>query len=342
LEQPTNGRFALRICDISRQRTAVRGEIYSIALARAPAHNRRSDFKVNGCRPIARGVSRVIAAAPITVRVDMPRFSANLSYLFTETPFLERFGEAAHAGFRAVEFAFPYDYQVKEIVGRVLEHKVEVVLFNSPPGDSALGDRGLASIPGREHEFAAGIVTALRYAQALHCPRLHVMAGVLPEGCDQEERDRRLRTYTRNLRFACTEAASEGVTILIEPLNPRDVPNYLLTTQAEAHTLRTEIGAANLKVQMDLYHAQIVEGDLSEKIRRWLPHIGHIQIAGVPGRHEPDVGEINYEYLFRLLDDLKYDGWIGCEYRPSHGTTAGLTWLYKLLDRRRAVVASDD
>ena len=272
----------------------------------------------------------------------MPRFSANLSYLFTETPFLERFGEAAHAGFRAVEFSFPYDYQVKEIAGRVLEHKVEVVLFNSPPGDSALGDRGLASIPGREHEYAAGIVTALRYAQALHCPRLHVMAGVLPEGCDQEERDRRLRTYARNLRFACTEAAGEGVTILIEPLNPRDVPNYLLTTQAEAHAIRTEIGAANLKVQMDLYHAQIVEGDLSEKIRRWLPHIGHIQIAGVPGRHEPDVGEINYEYLFRLLDDLKYDGWIGCEYRPSRGTTAGLTWLYKLLDRRRTVVASDD
>lgn len=272
----------------------------------------------------------------------MPRFSANLSYLFTETPFLERFGEAAHAGFRAVEFAFPYDYQVKEIAGRVLEHKLEVVLFNSPPGDSALGDRGLAAIPGREHEFAAGIVTALRYAQALHCPRLHVMAGLLPEGCDKGERDRRLRTYTNNLRFACTEAAGEGVTILIEPLNPRDVPNYLLTTQAEAHAIRTEIGAANLKVQMDLYHAQIVEGDLSEKIRRWLPHIGHIQIASVPGRHEPDVGEINYEYLFRLLDDLKYEGWIGCEYRPARGTTAGLTWLYKLLDRRRAVAAGDD
>src|SRR5207248_7185870 len=238
----------------SRQRTAVRGEIYSIALARAPAHNRRSDFKVNGCRPIARGVSRVIAAAPITVRVDMPRFSANLSFLFTETPFLERFGEAAHAGFRAVEFAFPYEYQAKEIIARVLENKLEVVLFNSPPGDHALGDRGLASIPGREHEFAAGIVTALRYAQALHCPRVHVMAGVLPEGCGTDERERRLRTYTRNLRFACSEAAAAGVTILIEPLNPRDVPNYLLTTQAEGHAIRAEMGLANLKVQMDLYH----------------------------------------------------------------------------------------
>ena len=131
-------------------------------------------------------------------------------------------------------------------------------------------------------------------------------------------------------------------TITIEPLNLRDMPHYLLTTQSEAHAIREEVGAANLKVQMDLYHAQIVEGDLAEKIRRWLPHIGHIQIAGVPGRHEPDVGEINYEYIFRLLDDLRYDGWVGCEYRPARGTTAGLTWLYRLLDRRPAVVASGD
>src|SRR5438067_9366307 len=260
----------------------------------------------------------------------MPRFSANLSYLFTESPFLDRFGEAAHAGFRAVEFAFPYDYQSKEIAGRVLENKLEVVLFNSPPGDHALGDRGLASVPEPEHEFAAGIVTALRYAQALHCPRVHVMAGVLPEGCGTDERERRLRTYTRNLRFACSEAAAAGVTILIEPLNPRDVPNYLLTTQAEGHAIRAEMGLANLKVQMDLYHAQIVEGDLSEKIRRWLPHVGHIQIAGVPGRHEPDVGEINYRHLFALLDELGYEGWVGCEYRPRVGTSAGLGWMKTL------------
>src|SRR5437763_9179549 len=155
----------------------------------------------------------------------MPRFSANLSYLFTETPFLERFGEAAHAGFRAVEFSFPYDYQVKEIVGRVLEHKVEVVLFNSPPGDSALGDRGLASIPGREHEFAAGIVTALRYAQALHCPRVPAMAGVPPERCGTDERERRPHTYTPHLRFDCSEGADAGAAIPSDPLNPRDVPN---------------------------------------------------------------------------------------------------------------------
>ena len=269
----------------------------------------------------------------------MLRFSANLSFLFTEAPFLDRFAEAAHAGFHAVEFAFPYDFQAKEIAARVREHKLDVVLFNSPPSNWADGDRGVASIPGREHEFAAGIATALRYAETLHCPRLHVMAGVLPEDADFEERERRMRTFVRNLRFACTEAAATGINIMIEPINARDMPRYLLTTQAEAHALRMEVGAANLQVQMDLYHAQITEGDLSEKIRRWLPHIGHVQIAGVPGRHEPNVGEINYEYIFKLLDDLKYDGWIGCEYRPARGTTAGLTWLYKLLDRKRAVPA---
>ncbi len=268
----------------------------------------------------------------------MPRFSANLTFLFTESPFLDRFGEAAHAGFRAVEFAFPYDFQAKEIAARVAPHKLEVVLFNSPPGDYAGGDRGLASIPGREHEFTAGIVQALRYAEVLRCPRLHVMAGLLPEGADADERKSRMRVYVRNLRFACAEAAQQGVTITIEPLNPRDVPGYLLNTQADAHAIRAEVGAPNLKVQMDLYHAQIVEGDLSEKLKRWIRDIGHVQIAGVPGRHEPDVGELNYEYLFRLLDELKYDGWVGCEYKPSTSTTAGLTWLYKLLDRRKALV----
>jgi len=272
----------------------------------------------------------------------MPRFSANLSFLFTESPFLDRFAEAAHAGFRAVEFAFPYEYQVNEIKARLVPHRLEVVLFNAPPGDADAGDRGLASIPGREHEFAADIAKALRYAGALNCQRLHVMAGVLPEGADADERARRLRVYVRNLKFACQEAAAQGVTITIEPLNPRDVPHYLLSTQSEAHAIRSEVGAPNLKVQMDLYHAQIVEGDLTDKLRRWLPHIGHIQIAGVPGRHEPDVGEINYEYLFRLLDELKYDGWVGCEYKPATTTTAGLTWLYRLLDRRKVAAGHDD
>ena len=272
----------------------------------------------------------------------MPRFAANLTFLFNEVPFLERFGEAAHAGFRAVEFAFPYEYRISEVAAQQREHRLEVVLINAPPGDLAAGDHGLASLPGREHEFAASIANALQYAQAFGCTRIHVMAGIVPEGADAEDRQRRTRTYVRNVRFACTEAAAQGVTILIEPINTRDVPGYLLNTQAQAHALRAEIGARNLKVQMDFYHTQIVEGDLSEKLRRYLPHIGHTQIAGVPGRTEPDTGEINYGYLFKLLDDLRYDGWVGCEYRPTKSTTGGLTWLYRLLDRKPSAQKASD
>ncbi len=265
----------------------------------------------------------------------MPRFAANLSFLFTEVPFLERFTEAAHAGFRAVEFAFPYDYQAKELAARIKSQQLQVVLFNAPPGNWEAGDRGLASLPGREHEFAASVSTALRFAQALKCNRLHVMAGVLPHDADADERARRLRLFVRNLKFACEEAAPQNVTILIEPINPREMPNYLLSTQHEAHAIREEVGLPNMRVQMDLYHAQIVEGDLTEKIRHWLPYIGHFQIAGVPGRNEPDQGEVNYAWLFKVLDELKYDGWIGCEYRPAQSTTAGLGWMYKLIDRRQ-------
>jgi hydroxypyruvate isomerase len=266
----------------------------------------------------------------------MPRFAANLSFLFDEVPFLERFGEAAHAGFRAVEFAFAYEYRIQELVAEQRAHRLDVVLINAPPGDWDKGDRGLASVPGREHDFAAGISNALRYAQALSCSRVHVMAGIVPVDADDAERERRMRTYVRNVRAAAAEAATQGVTILIEPINPRDIPGYLLTTQAQAHAVLGEVGARNLRMQMDFYHAQIVEGDLTEKLRRYLPHIGHVQIAGVPGRHEPDGGEVNYGYIFKMLDELKYDGWVGCEYRPAQGTAAGLTWLYRLLDRRPA------
>ena len=264
----------------------------------------------------------------------MPRFAANLTMLWNDVPFLDRFGEAAEAGFRAVEFLSPYEFQSRELVERARAHDLEVVLFNAALGDWAGGDRGLASIPGREHEFAAEFAGALRYAQALGTQRLHVMAGLLPEGADADERARRVRTYVRNLRLACEEAAPQGVTVLIEPINPFDMPNYLLSTQHEAHAIRAEVGAPNLKVQMDFYHCQMVEGDLANKFRRWQPHIGHVQIAGVPGRHEPDSGEINYPFLFRLLDDLRYDGWVGCEYKPLASTTAGLAWFYRLLERK--------
>jgi hydroxypyruvate isomerase len=271
----------------------------------------------------------------------MPRFAANLSLMFNEVPFLDRFDEAAQAGFRGVEFLFPYEFQAKELVERVQASRVEVVLFNAPPGDWDAGDRGLASQPGREHEFSASIATALRYAKALRTTRLHVMAGLVPEGADAEEWQRRRRLYIRNLRVACEEAAPLGITVTIEPLNARDVPRYLICRQAEAHAIREEVGAPNLKVQMDFYHCQIGEGDLAEKFRRWLPHIGHVQIANVPGRHEPDTGEINYAFLFKLMDELRYEGWVGCEYRPAAGTTAGLAWLYRLLDRQREAAAGE-
>lgn len=257
----------------------------------------------------------------------MPRFSANLSFLYTELPFLDRFAAAARDGFRAVEFAFGYEFPAAEVAARLGATKLEQVLINAPPGNLAAGERGLGALIGREREFAQSVATALDYAQTLRCPRVHVMAGVLNDRTTEAERAQARRTFVDNLRFAASEAARRGVALTIEPINPRDIPGYFLNAQAEAHAIREEVGAPNLSVQMDLYHAQIVEGDLSEKLRRWLPHIGHIQIAGVPGRHEPDEGEVDYRYLFRLLDELGYPGWVGCEYRPRNGTSAGLGWM---------------
>jgi hydroxypyruvate isomerase len=256
----------------------------------------------------------------------MPRFSANLSFLFTEVPFLERFGEAARAGFRAVEFGFAYDIPAPEIAARLDEHQLECVLINAPPGDWKAGERGIAALPGREREFAESFATALRYAQALACPRIHVLSGIVPPDAADAQRARQRSVLVRNLGLACAEARRQGVTVLVEALNPHDVPGYLFSTQAEAHAIREEVGAPNLRAQMDFYHTQIVEGDLAAKLERWLPHLGHLQIAGVPGRHEPDVGEINYAWLLGRVDELGYDGWVGCEYRPLRGTAAGLAW----------------
>jgi 2-dehydrotetronate isomerase len=263
-------------------------------------------------------------------RKIMPRFAANLSFLFNEVPFLDRFAAAANAGFNAVEFAFAYEHPAQELASRLAANGIEQVLINAPPGDLNAGDRGLAGCPGREDEFAASFATALRYAQALSCPRIHVMAGVLPAHADETTRARHRSTFVRNLRFAAGEATEDGVTLTIEPINARDMPGYWLTTQAEAHAIREEVAAPNVKVQMDLYHAQIVEGDLSTKLRRWVDNIAHIQIAGVPERHEPDRGELNCYALFDLLDELGYKGWVGCEYRPRDGTVQGLAWLDKI------------
>ena len=256
----------------------------------------------------------------------MPRFAANLSMLYPEHAFLDRFAAAAADGFKAVEYLFPYEHDPAELARRLQAHGLEQVLFNAPPGDFAAGERGIACLPGREDEFRAGIATALGYAQALACPRVHVMAGLVPPDADRAA----LRaTYLGNLAWAAAQAAPRGVDVLIEPINTRDIPGYFLNRQAEAHAIIDEVGADNLKVQMDLYHLQIVEGDVAMKLRRYLPtgKVGHLQIAGVPLRHEPDQGELNHDYLFDVIDELGYAGWIGCEYRPAGSTSAGLGWL---------------
>lgn len=254
----------------------------------------------------------------------MPKFAANLSLMYNEYAFLDRFAAAAADGFAGVEFLFPYDFAAAEIRARLDAAGLVQVLFNAPPGDWAAGERGIAALPGREEEFRRGFGLALEYAGVLGNRHVHVMAGLLQAG---QERARQRDVYLANLAHAARAAAATGITVLIEPINPRDMPGYFLNRQAEAHAICQEVGAPNLKVQCDLYHCQIVEGDLATTLRRDMAGIGHIQIAGVPQRHEPDLGEVNFPYLFNLLDELGYAGWVGCEYRPQAGTSAGLGWL---------------
>jgi hydroxypyruvate isomerase len=275
----------------------------------------------------------------------MPRFAANLSMMYTELPFLDRFAAAAKDGFRAVEYLFPYAWPEAELAARLQAHGLQQVLFNAPPGGTTTesiaaawdqGSRGTASVPGREAEFRDGVRRALEYAAVLDCPRVHLMAGLLdPAG----SRERAAEVYSENLRWAAAEAAKVGRDVLIEPINPRDVPGFFLNRQDEAHAVVQAVGARNLKVQMDLYHCQIVEGDVAMKIRQYLPtgRVGHFQIAGVPQRHEPDLGELHHPYLFEVIDDVAascgWDGFVGCEYRPRGGTSEGLGWAQAWLRR---------
>jgi 2-dehydrotetronate isomerase len=260
----------------------------------------------------------------------MLRFAANLSMMYTEVAFLDRFGAAARDGFRAVEYLFPYDHEVDALAARLEEHALEQVLFNAPPGDFAAGERGIACLPERAEEFRESMRRALDYAEALNCPRVHVMAGISPRDASYSSlRDR----YLTNLAWAADLAAELDIEVLIEPINQRDMPGYFLNRQEEAHAIVAEAGRANLKVQMDLYHCQIVEGDLETKLRYYLGAAGnrvaHLQVAGVPDRQEPDRGEVDFDYLLDLIDDLDFQGWIGCEYRPRAGTSKGLDWLRK-------------
>jgi hydroxypyruvate isomerase len=254
----------------------------------------------------------------------MPKFAANLSMMFTDDPFLNRFARASAAGFHGVEFLFPYDYTPAEVTGAVRAAGVQVVLFNTVPGDWSKGERGLAALPGREQAFLDGVKKAIDYATAMGCPRLHAMAGLVPEGGDRAEMG---VTYRRNLEQAASLAARASLDVVIEPINTIDIPGFFLNRTEEAAAVIADVGAPNLKIQFDIYHRQIMQGDLARAIAQHLPLIGHMQLADNPGRNEPGTGEINYPFLFGEIDRLGFEGWIGCEYKPKGDTEAGLGWF---------------
>lgn len=254
----------------------------------------------------------------------MPRFCANLTLLFTERPFLERFAAAAAAGFHAVEFQFPYAFSARDIARAAEEAGVEVVLFNLHAGHWEAGERGIACHPGREAEFRLALQRAIGYALELDCPRLNCLAGPVPTGVSREAAR---HTLVANLRHAGAELAAAGLTLMLEPINSRDIPGFLVDRPSLALDIMAEVGVPNLQLQYDVYHAQVMEGDLARSLEANLSHIGHIQIADNPGRHEPGTGEINYPFLFRHLDAIGYPGWVGCEYFPATTTERGLGWL---------------
>jgi hydroxypyruvate isomerase len=264
----------------------------------------------------------------------MPKFAANLSMLFTEIPFLDRFEAAAQAGFEGVECQFPYEFEIEAQVSRLRRFGLTQVLHNLPAGDWANGERGIACLPGREEEFRDGVDQAIRYATALGCRQINCLAGIAPEGTD-----RRLLTSTLvdNLRYAAARLSEAGIRLLVEPVNTRDIPGFVLNTTRQARALITEADIDNLQIQYDVYHMQIMEGDLARTIASNLDLIGHIQIADNPGRHEPGTGEINFSFLFDHLDTIGYAGWVGCEYKPRGATVDGLHWRPAGRSSRKAV-----
>jgi len=258
----------------------------------------------------------------------MPRFAANLSMMFNEVPFLDRFAQARRAGFDAVEFLFPYDHPADELRRRLDDAGLAVVLFNMPPGDWAAGERGLACLPGRQAEFRDGVARALDYAGALGCPLLHCMAGIVPPDAQPGVPG---NLYVANLAWAAERTAAAGARLVIEPINQRDMPGYFLGTTAQAAAVVEALGADRVGLQLDLYHCQVSEGDLTRHMEALMPITAHVQIADVPGRHEPGTGEIAWNWIFRQLDGLGYQGWVGCEYRPVAETVSGLTWRSRFL-----------
>jgi hydroxypyruvate isomerase len=257
----------------------------------------------------------------------MPRFAANLTMLFNEVPFLDRFEKAAAAGFTGVEYLFPYDFPVEELVAKLKANNLTQVLHNLPAGNWGGGERGIAILPERVDEFRAGVDKAITYATALGCPQVNILAGIVPAGADRELLH---NTFVNNLKFAAPKIKEAGLKLLIEPINTRDIPGFFLNYTKQAKAIIEEVGSDNLFIQYDIYHMQIMEGDLARTIEANLAAIAHIQLADNPGRNEPGTGEINYEFLFRHLDAIGYTGWVGCEYKPKGETTAGLGWLKAL------------
>jgi len=253
----------------------------------------------------------------------MPKLAANLSWIYQEVPFLQRFGAAAAHGFKAVEVLFPYEAPARDIAAELRKHKLTQALFNLPPGDASKGERGLAAQPGREAEFAAALDKALDYARVLQCRTLHVMSGMIAPGADIKAMH---RTFVSNLKKACDRTADSGIMLVLEPINHRDIPGYFTNTSDQVKTIIDEVGAPHLRLQLDLYHLQVTEGDLQKRTERLFPITAHVQIAGNPDRNEPDIGEANHLYLLDVLDRLGYEGYVGLEYKPRTTTAAGLGW----------------
>ncbi len=257
----------------------------------------------------------------------MPKFAANLSMLFTELPFLDRFEAAAQAGFDAVEFLFPYAWEPEQIKQRLDAHGLQLVLHNLPAGNFDAGERGIACHPGRVDEFRAGVAQALRYAQVLGVPQLNCLAGIAPAGVADAVLH---QTLVGNLAYAAAALGKAGLKLLIEPINTFDIPGFYVNRTAQAAAILAEVGAGNGYIQYDIYHAQRMEGELAGTLQKYLPQIAHIQLADNPGRHEPGSGEINYPFLFSHLDRIGYTGWVGCEYKPGTTTQAGLGWRQQM------------
>jgi hydroxypyruvate isomerase len=254
----------------------------------------------------------------------VPKFAANLTMLFNELPFLDRFAAAKAAGFSGVEFLFPYEFEKAVLREKLERYGLSQVLHNLPAGNWAAGERGIAILPDRVAEFRAGVERAIDYAKALDCRQLNCLAGITPDGADTSELH---RVFVDNLRFAADALARHKIRLLIEPINTRDIPGFFLSRTQQARDLIAEVGSDNLFIQYDIYHMQVMEGDLAPTIRKHLGRIAHIQLADNPGRNEPGTGEINFPYLFRYLDEIGYGGWIGCEYKPRTATEESLAWL---------------